>query len=171
MVNIEKRSEPQTAPARTGGNGGSLMSLRREMDRLFDDFMTDLPWAGKRSRWFDWPSREGFGHLLPSLDLSEEGSTYEVSVELPGMDEKNIELTVDDGVLTIKGEKKEEKEEKEKNYVLSERRYGSVHRSISIPDDVDDGKIEAKFDKGVLTVSLAKTAQKKKQSAKKIPIR
>jgi HSP20 family protein len=88
---------------------------------------------------------------------------------LPGLDAKNIELSVSDDVLTIKGEKKEEKEEKTKDRYVSERRYGSFRRSVQLPSSVDAGKIEANYKSGVLTVTLPKFAEaQKKQTV--IPI-
>ena len=84
---------------------------------------------------------------------------YEITADLPGMEEKNIEIKVTDGVLTMKGERQEEKEEKKKDYYLSERRFGSFERSFGVPDSVDPSKIEASFKKGVLTVTLPKKAE------------
>jgi HSP20 family protein len=89
---------------------------------------------------------------------------------LPGLDEKNIEVKLVNGSLTIKGEKKEEKEEKKKDYYLHERHFGSFERSFSVPDGVDSDKIEASFKKGVLIVTLPKKAEAQKP-AKKIEIK
>jgi HSP20 family protein len=93
-----------------------------------------------------------------------------VTAELPGMDEKSIEVKVAGGALTIKGEKQEEKEEKKKDYYLHERRFGSFERAFRIPEGVDADKIEASFKKGVLTVSLPKTAEAQK-AEKKITVK
>ena len=90
--------------------------------------------------------------------------------ELPGLDEKNVEIKLSNHTLTIKGEKKEEKEEKDKDYYLSERRYGSFQRSFQVPEGVDTGKIDASFSKGVLTVKLPKTAEAQK-AEKKITVK
>ena len=95
---------------------------------------------------------------------------YEITAELPGMDESNIDVKFADGVLTIKGEKKEEKEEKKKDYYLSERRFGSFQRSFPVPESVDANKIEAKFVNGVLTVRLPKSPEAQKNE-KKIAIK
>jgi HSP20 family protein len=89
---------------------------------------------------------------------------------LPGLDEKNIEVKFADGVLTIKGEKQEEKEEKKKDYYLHERSFGSFHRALQVPAEVDTDKIEATFKKGVLTVTLPKPAEAQK-AEKKITVR
>ena len=106
----------------------------------------------------------------PAVDIAEKDKEYEITAELPGMDEKNIDVKFADGILTIKGEKTEEKEEKKKDYYLSERRFGSFQRSFQVPDGVDADKIDASFKNGVLTVILPKSAQAQK-SEKKIAIK
>lgn len=146
-------------------------SLRREVDRLFDDF-----------RPFNWrfPSRM-FGpeaprvvraewQMTPAMDLVDKDDSYEITAELPGIDEKNVEIKLSNHTLTIKGEKSEEKEEKQKDYYLSERRYGSFQRSFQLPEGVNADKIEATFARGVLTVNLPKTAEAKK-AEKKITVK
>ena len=147
-------------------------NLRREVDRLFDDFDGGL-WRSRLGRpLFDvqpfWP-RETFA-ATPAVDVAETEKGYEITAELPGMDEKNIEVKFADGILTIKGEKHEEKEEKKKDYYLSERSYGSFQRSFQVPDSVQADKIEANFKKGVLTVSLPKSAEAQK-AVKKIDVK
>ena len=104
------------------------------------------------------------------IERGESDKAYEITAELPGMDEKDIEVNVANGALTIKGEKKEEKEEKQKDYYVSERRYGSFERYFELPDGVDAGKIEAAFKNGVLRVTLPKTAEAQKP-AKKIEVK
>ena len=105
-----------------------------------------------RGRELNWPR-------APVVDVAERENEYEITAELPGMEEKDIELIVSDDVLTIKGERKEEKEEKNKDYHISERRYGSFQRSFRLPDRVDDNRIDARFKNGLLTVLLPKTAE------------
>ena len=100
----------------------------------------------------------------------ESEKAYEIIAELPGMDEKNIEVKMADGVLTIKGEKREEKEEKQKDYYLQERSFGSFERSFEVPETVETDKIEASFRKGVLTLTLPKKAEAQKP-AKKIEVK
>jgi HSP20 family protein len=140
--------------------------LRGEIDRLFDDFgMWRSPF---RRAMFDiepfWRGEIGVGKV-PAIDIAETAKGYEITAELPGIDEKNIEVKYADGTLTIKGEKKDEKEEKKENYYLSERSYGSFQRSFRLPDGVDADKVEASFKNGVLTVTLPRTpeAQKKEK--------
>jgi HSP20 family protein len=136
-----------------------LGNLRREFDRMLEDF----PWGWRRPLargLFDVePFFRGFGGVgaVPAVDIAEKEKEYEITAELPGMDESNIDVKFADGVLTIKGEKKEEKEEKRKDYYFSERRYGSFQRSFPVPESVDANKIEAKFVNGVLTVRLPKS--------------
>jgi HSP20 family protein len=89
---------------------------------------------------------------LPAVDVVESEKAYEITAELPSMDEKNIEVKVTEGSLTIKGEKQDEKEEKQKDYYLQERHFGS----FELPESVDADKIEAAFKKGVLTIKLPK---------------
>ena len=106
----------------------------------------------------------------PAMDVAETDKAYEITAELPGMSESDVEVVAANGVLTIKGEKKEEKEEKKKDYYLSERRYGSFERRMQIPEDVEADKIEAAFKKGVLTVTLPKKPEAQKP-AKKIEVK
>ena len=103
---------------------------------------------------------------MPAVDVTDSEKAYQITAELPGMDEKSIEVKVTDGYLTIKGEKKEEKEEKEKDYYLRERHFGSFERSFNVPESVDLSKIEATFKKGVLTVALPKKAEAQKPEKK-----
>ena len=116
-----------------------------------------------------WHGELSFGKA-PAVDIAEKDKEYEITAELPGMDEKNIDVKFADGILTIKGEKTEEKEEKKKGYYLSERRFGSFQRSFQVPAGVDADKIDASFKNGVLTVILPKSAQAQK-SEKKIAIK
>jgi HSP20 family protein len=148
-------------------------SLHREIDRLFDEFGRDFWQPMFRRPRFDIEPifrREMGWSALPSVDIADKENAYELTAELPGMDEKSIEVKVASGKLTIKGEKQEEKEEKKKEYYLHERRFGSFERSFRVPEGVDPDKIEAVFKKGVLTVSLPKTAEALK-SEKKITVK
>ena len=147
--------------------------LRREIDRLFDDFDGGFWRSPFRRSAFDleplW-RRELSWTTAPAMDVAETDRAYEITAELPGMSEKDVEVVASNGVLTIKGEKKEEKEEKKKDYYLSERRYGSFERRMQIPEDVEADKIEAAFKKGVLTVTLPKKPEAQKP-AKKIEVK
>ncbi len=134
-------------------------SLRREVDRLFEDFDRGF-WRFPFGRSvFDfepfWRRQLTWG-AAPAADIVEKDNAYEVTVELPGMEEKNIEVKLANGYLTIRGEKQEEKEEKKKDYYLHERQFGSFERSFALPEGVDTEKVEASFKKGILTVALPK---------------
>jgi len=133
-------------------------SLRRDVYRLFEDFDRDLRRPLRRSA-FDvepfWRRQLKWGGAL-AVDVVETGSAYELAADLPGIDEKNIEVKLAQGGLTIKGEKQEEKEEKKKDYYLHERQIGSFERHFALPEGVDTDKIEASFKNGVLTVRLPK---------------
>jgi len=120
-------------------------ALQQEIDRLFDGFSRSF--AG-------FPSRE----LMPSMDLSETDKEIEITAELPGLEEKDIQLNIADNVLTIRGEKKNEREETKKDYHLLERSYGSFTRSVQLPDGVNADNIKAVMSKGVLKVSVPKPA-------------
>lgn len=165
-----KTEKPTTAPATA--EWSPFDRLRREIDRLFDELRpSDWRWPTARSLLsFEMPRLRGEWALTPVVDLAEKEKEYEVTAELPGIDEKNVEVKVANNTLTIKGEKKEEKEEKQKDYYLSERRYGSFQRSFALPEGVDSNKIEATFAKGVLTVRLPKTAEAQK-AEKKIAVK
>lgn len=160
------KTEKTAAPAKTA-EWAPFESLRREVDRLFDDFRPfDWRLPSVRSA-FELPKlTTGEWKIAPAIDLIEKEKEYEISAELPGIDDKNVEVKLANGVLTIKGEKNEEKEEKQKDYYLSERRFGSFQRSFAVPEGVDADKIEASFTKGVLTVKLPKSAEAQKAEKK-----
>ncbi|MCG8693444.1 MAG: Hsp20/alpha crystallin family protein [Minwuiales bacterium] len=143
------------------GRDDPFTSLHHEIDKLFADF----------GRGFRMPSMmmEATG-MAPSIDVSETDSAIQVTAELPGVDEKDVEVNLTDGVLTIKGEKKSEKEDKGKDYHLVERAYGAFQRDIPLPYDIDTEKVDAKYAKGVLTVTLPKPPESKAK-VKKIEVK
>jgi HSP20 family protein len=149
-----------------------LRTLRQEVDRLFDAF-DNVSWRSPFSRSvFDFAP---FGRTLasvhaPAVDIVEKDKEYEITAELPGMEEKNIEVALSNGGLVIRGQKDEQKEEKKKDYFLSERNYGSFERYFGLPDGVEADKIGATFKNGVLTVKLPKTAASQ-ASEKKITVK
>ena len=130
--------------------------MRKEMDRLWDSFLEGRPARRTREReeWF------------PSLDFSETKSDLVVKAELPGIDPKDIDISLNEGILTIKGEKRQEKEEKEQGYHLVERSYGSFARSIRLPREVQNDKINASYKNGVLKITLPKSEEAKKKEVK-----
>jgi HSP20 family protein len=161
--------ESKVPAQRQGGSAPSRYSdpfqaFRNEMDRLFDDF---LGWPTLSSTRPALPS----GQLItPALDVKETDKELVVKADLPGIDEKDVQLTIHNGILTLRGEKKSERKDERENYHLVERSYGSFQRSIRLPESVDEDKAEARFDKGVLTVTLPKRPEAVKQQ-KKIQIK
>ncbi len=142
-------------------------ALRDRMDRLFEDFTGAWEWPLLREvRPFEW-RMEAF---IPRVDIKDEDNQLKVEAELPGVSEKDVELSISGDMLMISGEKKQEKEEKEKGYYRVERSYGSFQRAIPLPVDVDRDKVQASFKNGVLTVTLPKSPEAMKQT-KKIPIK
>ena len=148
-------------------------SLRRDVDRLFDDFSGGM-WRSPFSRsFFDLePFRRGEGTFgaVPAVDVTQTDKRYEITAELPGMAEKDIDVKLANGVLTIRGEKRDEKEEKNKDYYVRERSFGSFERSFQLPEDVDADKINASFNKGVLTIMVPRSAQAQR-AEKKIEVK
>lgn len=132
--------------------------LRSEVDRLFDSFPLRLP-SFRFARFA----------AAPAIDMTETDKAYKVTAELPGMDPENVDVTFDDGLLRIAGEKQEQREENERGYQLSERAYGSFERLINLPSAAQGEKIKAKFKNGVLTVTVPKDA-KVAATAKRIAI-
>lgn len=123
--------------------------MQSEMNRIFDSFT--------RSLGVDtFPAV--YSAFTPRLDVTEDAKAFTVTAELPGMSDKEIDLSIAGDTLTIRGEKKEEKEEQGKNYFYSERTYGSFSRSIPLPRQIEADKVAASFKKGVLTITLPKTA-------------
>lgn len=122
--------------------------LRQEIGRLFEDF--------------EGPARSVFNFGLrglapiPALEMIEEDDDYSLSVELPGIDEKDVEISVADGVLCVSGESKQDEDRKEDGLIISERRYGSFTRKVALPPDADQQDIKAKFKRGILKIKIAK---------------
>ena len=136
----------------------AFSELQREVDRLFEEFGRPFSERSTLSAW------------TPKLDVAETVNELTIAAELPGIDEQDVEVTLRDGVLTIKGEKKAETETKRKTYHLVERSYGSFERVIPLSFDVADDAVKAHFAKGVLTVRLPKPPEAK-QPTRKIAIK
>ena len=131
---------------------GGLTSLRREMDDLWNRFFSDFPVLRRHE-----------GEWAPSVDVSEDKESFIVQAELPGVDQKDVNVTVSGNLLTVKGEKRKEEEKKDEHHHSVERYYGSFQRSFQLPANVQTDKIEATFDKGILKVTLPKTEEAKKK--------
>ena len=125
-----------------------MTSLRKEMDRLFERLAEPM-----------WPEMPTLGEWEPKLDVTETKDSVTVKAELPGVDQKDIAVSLQEGVLTIKGEKESEKEEKDKQYHRVERSHGAFYRAVRLPAAVEAGKVTASFKDGVITITLPKAPE------------
>jgi HSP20 family protein len=150
IIPWRRKKESVSSPR---GDQSSFIELHQRMNDLFNDFFGgfDLGLSRFGSRFM----------TAPSIDMSETDEDIRITADLPGMDERDIQVTLENDILTIKGEKKQEQEEKKQNYHMVERSYGQFQREISIPVGVDREKIKATFKKGVLNVILPKTPEAK----------
>jgi HSP20 family protein len=166
-----RKEEAGAAPEPFGRLFEPLASVRRDIDRFFEGLAPGFSGAVDFDpfRHFGGGLEIGGGGVVPHVEVSEDKKSYLISAELPGVDEKDITLTLEDHRLTVSGEKKSERKEEKKDYYLSERRYGSFRRSFRVPEDVDESKISAKFDKGVMTIVLPKSSSAKAKG-RQIPV-
>ena len=149
--------QSSTAPVQYQDQDNPILGFRREVDRLFDDlFRGSLPSLGLSRSLAAWPN----------VELSETDQEVRITAEVPGMSEKDVELLMEDGVLSIRGEKKSETEDKDRGY--SERYYGRFERRVALPSNVDQQGANATFRDGVLTVTLPKSAEVER--GRRIPI-
>jgi HSP20 family protein len=135
-----------------------IVSLKHEMDRLFERFFE--PWMGEEG--------QGGSEWSPRLDLSETKDAVIAKLDVPGLDSKDIQVSLQEGMLTIRGEKKQEKDEKDERLHRVERRYGTFVRTIQVPVRIDASKVTAAFKNGVLTITMPKVPEAKGAT---IPIR
>jgi len=133
-----------------------LTTLRREIDSLWDRFFPEKPFH-ERYATHEW---------LPTIDLKETKDKLVVKAELPGLDAKDVELTLTEDILTIRGEKREEKEEKDEHRFFVESYYGAFERKLKLPTPVKTEKIDATFEKGILTINLPKSEEARKKEIK-----
>ncbi|MFQ3573315.1 MAG: Hsp20/alpha crystallin family protein [Thermodesulfovibrionales bacterium] len=157
---IKRPFSRESAPAQRAEEN-PFLALHREINSLFDNFFKEFDVA---------PFGQSFEGFTPRIDVLDSEKEIKVTAELPGMDEKDIDVSLSKNTLTIKGEKKVEKEDKGKDYYRMERSYGSFCRTIALPVDVNLDKAEAKFSKGILTITLPKTETAIKET-KKIAIK
>lgn len=136
-------------------------TFRQEMDKLMDNVFGGFN---------TWPFEKSTDAFTPRIDVVDTDKEIRVSAELPGLDEKDIDVSLTPEAVTIRGEKKEEKEEKGRDYYRSERSYGSFSRTIPLPSDIDAENVAASFKKGVLTIKLPKT-KRAIEETKKISIK
>ncbi|HEY0939582.1 MAG TPA: Hsp20/alpha crystallin family protein [Steroidobacter sp.] len=145
-----RRGNEQTPTVYRDADRNPFLALHREMNRLFDD-----AFRGFDSRWPALGSVFSDRGGWPSMEIAETDKEWKISAEMPGMDEKDIEILVDDDTLTVRGEKRSEVDDRDKQF--SERYYGRFERRVALPPDVETDRAQARFSKGVLTVTLPKT--------------
>lgn len=169
-----EKPAPNRTPQATGlATTSPLMSMSPMMSQMMQSFFDEpffrepMSRLGQLDRWFGDFSAASF---TPSIDVVDEESHLRVSAELPGIDKKDIQLSIEDNVLSIRGEKKNVEESREAGCYRTERTYGFFQRSVPLPADVDSEKAEATFDKGVLTVRMPK-APKREEGGKRIEIK
>lgn len=157
------RGKEKTPAPEDGDTSNPLVSLQHYINQVFEDF-----WRKVENGWSEHDSVLGaFG---PSTDVTETDTSVDVSIELPGMTEKDIDVSLSSNAMTIRGEKKIEHEADRKGVYMSERSYGSFYRAVPLPAGVDADKADATFKNGVLTVSLPKTAEAQ-ANVKRIPVK
>jgi len=146
-----ERWEPFGSIRRRGDLFGDLTRMQQEMNRFFDEFFGE-----RRTEMIE-------GNWSPAVDVSETESEIVVRAELPGMTQNDIELSLQDNVLTLKGEKKQEPKKDKEDYHRTERCYGCFSRSLTLPANVDQNKVQASFKDGMLKISLPKIEEVKPQ--------
>ena len=156
MTDLVPRERSRT-PERWNGDN-PFLALHRQMDRLLDDTFRNFGVTPFSSTDFT---------AWPSVEVAQTDRAVKVTAELPGLEEKDIDLNIENNVLTLKGEKRTETEDKERQY--SERYYGRFERRLALPAEVDEEHAQATFKNGVLTVTLPKT-DRARESTKRIPI-
>ena len=137
--------------------GGSIAQFHREIDRLFEQMLRGFDRIPFGSSHPLLPTLDG-GMLKPTLDLGATETDYTITVEIPGVDQKDVSLEIAEDTLTIRGEKHREQEDSGKNYYRMERAYGSFQRVLSLPEDVDQERIRASFKNGILTIAMPRKA-------------
>lgn len=147
----------------------SRQAFRQEMDRMFDRMF-----GGWMAPFYqmepNWLSENSVVLAEPAVEVTEDDKVYTITAEVPGLEHKDIEVSLSGDLLTLKGEKRREKEEKGKDFYVSERAYGAFQRSFALPDGVDREKVAAELSKGVLKITLPKTTEAQK-SEKKIEVK
>lgn len=163
----ESRHAPAGGWLHSSGREGEPHPVETLQERINDLFEHMWLTIGKEHHGF---SGRAYSGPLPRTDLAEAEKHVELAIELPGMDEDDIELLVADDRLTVRGEKKMARKEEGRNYILTERSYGRFERSYRLPPELDSAKTEARFDKGVLSITIPKK-RALKRSVKKIPVK
>lgn len=156
----EKQDKKETIPIKRGeylqtqSPMNNMMQLHREIDRLFDDAFRGFPSLNRSSLWDHMMNDDFMPTFRASVNISSDEKQYTISLEAPGMEQKDLSIELKDGALFIKGNKQQEQEEKDQHFYRVERHYGSFERVLAIPDDANAEEISASMKNGVLTVSI-----------------
>ena len=176
-VKVKAKPESKVENTEVMKTESLLPNLRHEIEDTITRALEGWPHFGSGWHWpefesfrkIDLPKRHATARNLPRVDFSEIDEGYELTAELPGMGEDDVECTLSGNMLTVKGEKQEEKEEEKKGFYLKERHYGSFMRNFTLPEDVNPDKLEAEVSEGVLRVFMPKC--EKKQKSRKIEVK
>ncbi len=176
-IPVKEKAEIKAKDTEVRKTESLLPGLRHEIEDTVTRVLEGWPHFGSGWHWpeldtigkIDLPKRFAVARNLPKVDFFEIDGGYELTAELPGMGEDDVECTLSGNMLTVKGEKQEEKEEEKKGFYLKERHYGSFMRNFTLPEDVDADKIEASVSDGILRVFMPKS--EKKQNSRKIEVK
>ena len=169
QIDFRRPLYPHTAAPAAAAHWHPLDALRHQIERAYYDLSGGI-WAQQSPPFGEGAALSGVARDFPAVDIAETDKGYELITELPGIAEKDVSVTIDGGLLRIKGERRQQRAESHKGYFLQERSFGSFARSFRLPEDADSAKVEAVFKNGLLTVSLPKAAGLESQ-AKKIAIK
>lgn len=167
IIPWKKKKSEKAITRRESENEHPLMALHREMNQLFDDFFGDFGFGLSTPRWSGLRTRSDAATIR--VDVSEDENEVRVTADVPGMEEKDIDVELSHNLLTIRGERHDERDEKKADYHLIERTYGSFQRVIPLPDGLEEDQAKARFKNGVLTIVLPKSSDHRAQR-KQIPI-
>ncbi len=181
----EQETQPATLPVRKAEPSGAaretgepalpapflpVVQLQREIDRLFNEALRNFGLAWPSMTMPSLPAPDWQGLLRPALDIHETETHYHIALELPGVEPKDVHITLDEDVLFIQGEKRHEQEYKEGQQHRIERMYGAFQRMLNLPDDADHDNIKASFKNGILTLTIGKRTPSRPQRGRPIPI-
>lgn len=165
MANLIPWNRDRNVPSRRMDEPSPVLALHRRMDRMFNDFFEDL--FGELDQ--PLPRRMGMGSSWPHVEVREAEKEYKIIAELPGMEDKDVDVTLREGVLTLKGKKKSETNGSSNGTFYSERWHGSFERSFDLGPDMDPDKVNAAFKNGILTVTIGKKPDAQSR-VKRIPV-
>ncbi|MEC7276574.1 MAG: Hsp20/alpha crystallin family protein [Bdellovibrionota bacterium] len=148
----EKKGHIPVVKHSSSTNHDPFSIMRNEINRMFDDFNTSFG---------NFPLASSFGNFMPTVDIQDKDDEYQIAVEVPGVDKDDVKIEINDGLMLISGEKKHEHKEKKDSFYRIESSYGRFERTLNLPIDADEEKVNANFINGVLKIEIAKNNQKR----------